>query len=68
MLLIKLVPSKRRHAGFDSSGAEGYEYQTDHGQSAATHGQKSSTLFKMSKSSNVLIINRETKKKHVNLC
>lgn len=26
--LIKLVSSKCCHAGFDSSGAEGYEYQT----------------------------------------
>lgn len=35
MLLFKLVSSKRRHAGFDSSGAKGDEDQTQHGQSSA---------------------------------
>lgn len=37
MLLAKLVSSERRHAGFDPSGAQSYEYQTWHGQSTVGH-------------------------------
>lgn len=39
MLLIKLVSSKRCHTRFDSSGAKGDEYQTNHRQTAARHNQ-----------------------------
>lgn len=45
MLLVELVSSKRCHTGFDSSGAEGDEYQPNHGQSTATHGYTVSVLF-----------------------
>lgn len=37
MFLVKLVTSERRHAGFDPSGAQSYEYQTWHGQSTVGH-------------------------------
>lgn len=37
ILLVELVSSKRCHAWFDSSSAEGYEYQAQHGQSTATY-------------------------------
>lgn len=45
MLLVELVSSKRCHTGFDSSSAEGDEYQPNHGQSTATQGYTVSVLF-----------------------
>lgn len=62
MLLVKLVSSERCHTRFDSSGAEGDENQTQHGQSSAeqrkpqslpveveTHGGLSHTTIKNQK-------------------